>query len=60
MGLKPWDVAAGAILVKEAGGLIGDFNGDDDFLETGNVLAGNPKIFHQLLLFFEPYLNREI
>ncbi|MDY7578444.1 inositol monophosphatase family protein [Herbaspirillum sp. RTI4] len=46
-GLKPWDIAAGSLLVTEAGGLIGDFTGESDYLYKGDVLAGNPKIFSQ-------------
>lgn len=48
-GLSPWDIAAGAVLVKEAGGIISDFAGQENFLETGNVIAGNIKIFKILL-----------
>jgi myo-inositol-1(or 4)-monophosphatase len=49
IGLMPWDIAAGSLLVTEAGGLVGDFQGDPDFLHTGDVLAGTPKIFGQLV-----------
>jgi len=49
MGLKPWDMAAGALLVTEAGGLVSDFNGGNDFLENGNIVCGNPKCFKQVL-----------
>ncbi len=49
IGLSPWDIAAGGLLVTEAGGLIGDFQGDADYLNTGDVLAGTPKIFAQLV-----------
>ena len=49
IGLSPWDIAAGALLVSEAGGLISDFAGESDYLNTGNVVAGSPKIFAQLL-----------
>ncbi len=49
IGLAPWDIAAGGLLVTEAGGLIGDFQGDADYLYTGDVLAGAPKIFAQLV-----------
>jgi myo-inositol-1(or 4)-monophosphatase len=49
MGLKPWDMAAGALLVQEAGGLIGDLRGEQEFLATGNIIAGSPKIFAQLV-----------
>ena len=47
-GLKPWDIAAGALLVTEAGGYINDFAGKGDYLHNGNVLAATPKIFSPL------------
>ena len=53
-GLKPWDVAAGSLLVLEAGGLIGDFTGEQGWLESGNILAATPKIFPQILSLLEP------
>ena len=49
MGLAPWDMAAGALLVQEAGGLVGGFGGDGDYLESGEIVAGSPKVFAQLL-----------
>ena len=49
MGLSPWDMAAGALLVQEAGGLVSDFGGEGEYLKTGNLVAGSPKIFGQLL-----------
>ncbi|HRP96194.1 MAG TPA: inositol monophosphatase family protein [Rhodocyclaceae bacterium] len=49
MGLQPWDMAAGALLIQEAGGLVSDFAGEGDYLATGNVVAGTPKVFAQLL-----------
>ncbi|TSE19052.1 Inositol-1-monophosphatase [Tepidimonas alkaliphilus] len=49
MGLSPWDVAAGALLVMEAGGLVGNFSGEADFLETRECLAANPRIYGQLV-----------
>lgn len=54
IGLKPWDIAAGTLLVTEAGGLVGDFQGDPDYLHTGDVLAGTPKIFGQLVGMLGP------
>jgi myo-inositol-1(or 4)-monophosphatase len=48
-GLSPWDMAAGALLVIEAGGLITDDQGNADYLTNGNVVCGTPKIFPQLL-----------
>ncbi|MBI2995063.1 MAG: inositol-1-monophosphatase [Gammaproteobacteria bacterium] len=47
-GLKPWDIAAGALMIKEAGGIITDMDGSDCYLESGNVVAGNPKIVKTL------------
>lgn len=60
IGLSEWDMAAAALLIQEAGGLIGDFGGGHDFLRTGNVVAGNPKIFKALLKDIQPYLNPPI
>jgi len=48
-GLKPWDMAAGALLIQEAGGLVAEFSGDPDFMRTGNIVGGNPKIVKALL-----------
>ena len=47
--LHPWDIAAGALLVQESGGLIGDPEGGETHMKTGNVVAANPKIFKQIL-----------
>jgi len=44
IGLSPWDIAAGCLLIQEAGGIVSDFAGKQDFLSSGNVVAGNPKI----------------
>jgi myo-inositol-1(or 4)-monophosphatase len=49
MGLSPWDIAAGALLVQEAGGLVTGLAGKDDYLETGDVIAAAPKIMEPLL-----------
>jgi myo-inositol-1(or 4)-monophosphatase len=49
VGLKPWDVAAGSLLVLEAGGLVADFEGEQSWMTTGDVLAGSPKIFAQMV-----------
>ncbi len=47
--LSPWDVAAGALLVKEAGGVVTDFNGNGHFLKSGNVIAGAKDVHHEIL-----------
>lgn len=54
MGLSPWDMAAGALLVQEAGGLVGDFSGEADYLASGRIVCGNPKIFAQLVRIIGP------
>ena len=57
LGLAPWDMAAGALLIAEAGGLVGDLTGEADYLNTGNIVGGNPKVFAQLLQLIAPHLN---
>lgn len=47
--LKPWDVAAGALIVREAGGLVGDTKGESEWLNTGNIVAASPRIFDQMV-----------
>lgn len=54
-GLSPWDVAAGSLLVQEAGGLIGNYTGEADFLESRECMAANPKIYGQLVKMLEEY-----
>jgi len=53
-GLSPWDVAAGSLLVSEAGGLIGNFTGDANFMDQGECMAANPRLYGQLV----PVLSR--
>ncbi len=54
-GLKPWDVAAGSLLVTEAGGLIGNFTGEADFIEHQECMAANPRIYGQLVPLLGKY-----
>ncbi|WP_133138897.1 inositol monophosphatase family protein [Legionella genomosp. 1] len=54
MGLRPWDMAAAALLIKEAGGLVGDLQGGEDYLKKGDISGGNPKIFKALLQTLMP------
>ena len=49
MGLNAWDIAAGALLVREAGGLITDLAGGEDWYESGNIVCGNSKLLRQML-----------
>lgn len=48
-GLKPWDFAAGDLIVREAGGIVTDFKGAPDFIKSGNIVTGNPKVINALL-----------
>jgi myo-inositol-1(or 4)-monophosphatase len=54
-GLSPWDVAAGSLMITEAGGLIGNFTGESDYLYQREVVAGCPKIYGQLVQMLTPY-----
>jgi myo-inositol-1(or 4)-monophosphatase len=49
LGLSPWDMAAGALLIREAGGLVGDLDGNEGFLDTGRIVAANAKLFSPML-----------
>jgi myo-inositol-1(or 4)-monophosphatase len=49
MGLSAWDMAAGALLIQEAGGLVGDLEGEQGYLEKGDIAAAAPKVFPELL-----------
>ena len=54
-GLQAWDVAAGSLLVQEAGGLVGNFTGEADFLDQQECMAGNPRIYGQLVTVLGKY-----
>ena len=54
-GLQPWDVAAGSLLVTEAGGLVGNFTGEADFLEQKECVAGAPRVYGQLVGLLSKY-----
>jgi myo-inositol-1(or 4)-monophosphatase len=54
-GLQPWDVAAGSLLIQEAGGLVGNFSGEADFLEQHECMAGSPKIYAQMVPLLSKY-----
>ncbi len=47
--LKIWDIAAGALMIKEAGGIVSDFQGGETYIEHGNIVAGNPKVYKELI-----------
>jgi myo-inositol-1(or 4)-monophosphatase len=57
MKLKPWDVAAGVLIVTEAGGRVSDFLGGANFMQTGNIVAANPAVFPQMLKIVKKHLK---
>jgi myo-inositol-1(or 4)-monophosphatase len=60
IGLNPWDMAAGILLVREAGGLVGDLAGGHDFMKNGNIVAAAPKLFPAMLREIRPCLTPEL
>lgn len=57
IGLQPWDMAAGILLIQEAGGYVGDFAGGANHLKSGNVVAGNQKVFSGIVREIRPHLT---
>lgn len=55
-GLSEWDMAAGVLLIQEAGGLVSNFTGGHDFLDSGHIVAGGPKCFKALLTTIQPHV----
>lgn len=55
--LKPWDIAAGALIVQEAGGIVTDMQGNEGWLESGDTVAGNPKVLAQMLQIIAPHVK---
>lgn len=60
LGLSLWDIAAGVLLVQEAGGFSSDFVGGDSHLETGHIVAGNPKCYRAIVSKVRPHLSDEL
>ena len=58
MYLKPWDIAAGVLVVREAGGMVSDFNGGESFLESGHILAATPRLFKPSLQVVSKHLGK--
>ncbi|OCG57720.1 inositol monophosphatase [Gilliamella sp. Nev6-6] len=50
IGLKPWDIAAGELILREAGGVVTDFAGGNNYMVSGNIVAGNPRVVKDLLV----------
>lgn len=57
IGLSSWDIAAGVLLVREAGGLVADIDASDKYLDSGNIVCGNPKCFKAVLQVVKPLLS---
>jgi len=57
MFLPPWDIAAGVMLVREAGGMVSDFQGGDAYLDSGHVVATTPRIFKPTLQVVSRHLG---
>ena len=55
--LKPWDIAAGALLVREAGGIVSDLSGGENYLTTGDIIAGGPKVYPAMLQKIHPIVS---
>jgi myo-inositol-1(or 4)-monophosphatase len=60
IGLQPWDMAAGLLIIEEAGGLVCDFNGGHDYLRSGNLIAANPKVLKAILQTIHPHLTPQL
>ncbi|MDH3640729.1 MAG: inositol monophosphatase [Gammaproteobacteria bacterium] len=58
--LNRWDIAAGALLVREAGGFVGDLVGGDGFMDSGNIVAANPRCFKAMIQQIRPHLTPEL
>jgi myo-inositol-1(or 4)-monophosphatase len=54
-GLNPWDIAAGSLIITEAGGLVGNFTGEADYLYQRELVCGNPKVYGQLVGILSPF-----
>lgn len=60
IGLSPWDISAGILLIQEAGGLVSDFAGNHNYLNSGNIIAGNPKIYESVFKTIKEKLPDEL
>tara|TARA_B100000686_G_scaffold160661_1_gene168328 strand:+ start:62 stop:868 length:807 start_codon:yes stop_codon:yes gene_type:complete len=58
--LEPWDMAAGCLLITEAGGLVSDLEGNETYMNSGHIIAGSPKIFGQLLKIISPHVTKQL
>ncbi|MGI9289907.1 MAG: inositol monophosphatase family protein [Gammaproteobacteria bacterium] len=59
-GLQPWDIAAGSLILREAGGIVSSMTDDGDYMESGNLIAGAPKVHSDLEKLLRPLLGPTI
>jgi len=57
-GLAPWDLAAGSLIIREAGGIISGLDGSEGFMDSGHVLTGTPRIYRELAKLCAPEIKR--
>jgi myo-inositol-1(or 4)-monophosphatase len=60
IGLSPWDIAAGSLLVREAGGIVSDFSEKDGWLKSGNIVASTPKIYEPLIKIIQQHITVDL
>ena len=60
IGLSKWDIAAGGLLVREAGGIVSDFSEQQDWLESGNIICSNPDIYEPFIKLVQKKLPKEL
>jgi myo-inositol-1(or 4)-monophosphatase len=59
-GLSEWDMAAGALLIKEAGGIVTNFRGEDSYLQSGNIITGTPKVHRAILRSIQEFIPENV
>jgi len=59
-GLSEWDMAAGALMIKEAGGIVTNFRGEDSYLQSGNIICGTPKVHRAILRNIQEFIPNEV
>lgn len=59
-GLEPWDMAAGVLLIREAGGLVTDTDGDEHYMNSGNIVTGTPKVLRELVKIIKPICKARV
>lgn len=60
MNLRPWDIAAGVLLIREAGGHVSDLNGGETYMLKGNLLCGNPEVYREMLPHVKQHLGNVV